>query len=142
MGKLIRIAAVAATVGLAGCAPSHDGTGPSDQEAANAPHMAQARKDMADGLRCVNLLAAIAAAKDGPLRDQIERVGLNGIEAGFAERWEDRVMRDAQRGGLSAHEARRLIAERPAVVLDADELRDSAREAYDCAAAVDSSRGG
>lgn len=140
MIDLMRVGIAAASLSLTACDGGGEQPTPSDDAIRNAPQIAEARKDVAEGLRCMRLLAAIATASSGPLRDQIERAGLGRVEPGLARRWADRVRQDARRGGLSADETERLIAKQAPDDLDTYELRASAQEARRCAAVVGGSR--
>ena len=89
----------------------------------------------------MNLLGAVAAARNGLLAQQVRELGLDAIEGNFTKRWEDRIERDARSAGIAPAEVQRIIDEQPMVVLDAGTLDAIAGEAFDCAADVSGSHG-
>lgn len=100
------------------------------------------RQRISDGLKCVQLLGAIAAATNGPLRGEIEKYDLDSIGPDLASRWEARIRFDARDAGITADGVDELLRNAPPIVLDNAELRRSADDAFVCAADVSGSHGG
>lgn len=125
---------------VSGCDRRSDGLPRSERKLVDAARADNARERVVDGIECSRLLTAIATAKTGPLRRQVEDLGLSAVDFALAGRWRTRVKRDAKRGRLSAEEFGRLLTSQPAVILDEDELEASAGHARACIADINASR--
>ena len=122
-----------------GCDRQNDGLPRSERKLVDTARAESVRESVVDGIECSNLLAAIATAKTGRLRRQIEELGLDTIDTSLASRWESRVKREAARGRIDNEELSRLLTTQPAVILDANELEASAGHARACASNINAS---
>jgi len=127
---------------LSGCDRTSDSRAGIERASGLPQGVDAARQRVSDGLKCVQLLGAIATAMNGPLRGEIEKYDLDSIGPELASRWEARIRFDARDAGITADGADELLRNASPIVLDNAELRGSADDAFVCAADVSGSHGG
>jgi hypothetical protein len=127
---------------LSGCDRTSDSWAGIERKSGLSQGAEAARQRISEGLKCVQLLGAIATASKGPLRGEIEKYDLDSIGPELASRWEARIRYDARDAGMTAEEVDGVLRTAPPVVLDNAELRNSADDAFACASDVSGSHSG